>query len=858
MNGMSFAIRSAWREIRNNRSFSLFYCLNLALGLVGFLAVDSFKTSLETKVRSESRILLGADLAVRARRELTPDELDKFKGCLPPGTETTEVVDFYSMAAGPGNRSRLVRIIAFEKAFPFYGDFDLKMEGKVEGDAKENKLIHSRKLAWIYPELQGQLGLGLGEEIKVGETNFRVSDLVLRDSGLQFQPAELAPKVYLGKAFLAETNLLGQGNLAFHNHLLRLPEGTDEREVEAKLQQAMSAPEVRVYSHQRAGHRAGRLLGYLSDFLGLVSLVALFLASLGSGYLFHAFLTKRTMDAAILVSLGATRGKAIRVYLAQLFILGACAALIAIISTFLFLPLVSVAIRGIAPNDLEVFLGAKGILLAFCVATLTGWLIALPSLRKLYRLRPADLFREAAHPGSHGKVRELLFFLPAGLAFWGLTLLQSDSSKLGNLFVVSFLVSSAILYGLAILALKGLGRAFGKSRLSLRLAARSLERNRSSSVTAFLALGMGVLLLTLIPQFQHSLENEIGLNQPESKLPKLFLFNLREDQVDKLVSLLEETGKPLANLTPRIRGKLLRVKGEEYKKVAGSDRDSADPDDQRRNNFRNRGFNLSYRDRLLESEEIIRGRMVRRDYDRETSPIAEISVEQRYAESLGLDLGDRIEIEVGGVPIEAKVVNVRRVRWTSFQPNFFVQMQPGVLDEAPKTFIGTLNDLNASEKQDVQDLLVREFPSISIIDVERTGQAILSIVRQMTWALQVMAGLSVLAGLVILFSVSREKVHRQRWEINLQKVLGARFSNLRNQVRIEFGILGLAASLTGISLSTLVSRIFSEYVFDRVWSFNWVLPVATCLTVAALSILTAEFATRKLLRMKPVDLLRER
>ena len=225
--------------------------------------------------------------------------------------------------------------------------------------------------------------------------------------------------------------------------------------------------------------------------------------------------------------------------------------------------------------------------------------------------------------------------------------------------------------------------------------------------------------------------------------------------------------------------------------------------------------------------------MVRRDYDRETNPIAEISVEQRYAESLGLDLGDRIEIEVGGVPIEAKVVNVRRVRWTSFQPNFFVQMQPGVLDEAPKTFIGTLNDLNASEKQDVQDLLVREFPSISIIDVERTGQAILSIVRQMTWALQVMAGLSVLAGLVILYSVSREKVHRQRWEINLQKVLGARFSNLRNQV-LEFGILGLATSLTGISLSTLVSRIFSN-TYSTGSGASIGSAVATCLSVAALS-----------------------
>jgi putative ABC transport system permease protein len=225
---------------------------------------------------------------------------------------------------------------------------------------------------------------------------------------------------------------------------------------------------------------------------------------------------------------------------------------------------------------------------------------------------------------------------------------------------------------------------------------------------------------------------------------------------------------------------------------------------------------------------------------------------------LDLDLGDQIEIEVGGVPILAEVVNLRRVRWTSFQPNFFVQMQPGVLENAPKTFIGTLNDMTSEEKKEIQDVIVRSFPTLSILDVERTGRTILSIVRQMTWALQVMAGLSILAGLVILFCVSREKAHRQRRELNLQKVLGASFSDLRNQVRVEFGLLGLFASLIGASLSALVSYVFAEIIFDRVWSFHWGLPCAITAIVVALSVLTAEFAAKKVLKMKPAYLLKER
>ena len=118
-----------------------------------------------------------------------------------------------------------------------------------------------------------------------------------------------------------------------------------------------------------------------------------------------------------------------------------------------------------------------------------------------------------------------------------------------------------------------------------------------------------------------------------------------------------------------------------------------------------------------------------------------------------------------------------------------------------------------------------------------------------------MAALSILAGLVILFCVSREKAHRQRWELNLLKVLGASFGDLRNQVRLEFGMLGLAASIAGASLSTFVSYVFAEIIFDRVWSFYWQLPLS--LVVIILSVLTAEIATRKTLKSKPSILLQE-
>ena len=852
---MNFLFRNAWREIKNNRSFSLFYIVNLALGLVGFLTIDSFKSSLDEKVSLESRSLLGADFAIRARRPLTQEEKEKVDNFIPPGTKEVKVIDFYSMAAATSGRSRLVKVVAMEPGFPFYGKFELKLQGKVAKSA--NELLHNRENIWIYPELRNQLEVDLGEMIKIGEAQFRVTDFVMNDAGLQFQPAELAPKVFISKNNLAKTNLLLQGNTAFHNSLYKLPLNSEEEKIIEAIEKGITTPDIRIFSHQKAGHRAGRLLNYLSDFLSLVSLVALFLATLGSGYLFHGFMVNKTTDIAILLSLGATKRTAIFTYVIQLMLLGLFACLPALVCVLLLLPIVSGALQGLMPSSVDVFISTQTIILAFLVAILAGWLLALPSLQKIKRLNPANLFREAARPGSFTDKKWILAIFPAVLAFWGLTLFQSNSWKLGNLFFLCFLVSAIILYAIGGFCLRGVEKLFQRSSLSLRMATRSLGRNRSHSVTGFLALGLGVLLLNLIPQFQNSLKNELGLDNPSGKLPKLFLFDIQEDQVEPLQDLLKKEGHPLDNLTPWVRGKLLKVKGKPYRMSESNEPNLTNSDEQRRNRFRNRGFNLSYRDRLLESEEILRGRMVSLSFDPTSDKPAEISVEQKYAESLGIDLNDKIEIEVGGVPIAAVVVNIRRVRWTSFQPNFFVQMQPGVLEQAPKTFIATLNNLDINEKESMQNLLVEKFPTISILDVERTGEKILSIVEQMTWVLQLMAMLSILAGLVILYSISKEKAREQRWEINLLKILGASFKDLKNQVRIEFALLGFCSSLVGVLLSSLFSFILAEYIFDKVWAFNLILPLLIISVVVALSVITAEWGTRKLLNEKPGSILHE-
>ena len=107
--------------------------------------------------------------------------------------------------------------------------------------------------------------------------------------------------------------------------------------------------------------------------------------------------------------------------------------------------------------------------------------------------------------------------------------------------------------------------------------------------------------------------------------------------------LLRKKGAELGDITPWVRGRIKNIKGMPYEKSYRQEEELTNPDEQRRNAFRNRSFNLSYRNHLLESEELLEGRPFSGIYDSSKDP--QISVEHKYANAIG-KLGDKMRIEV--------------------------------------------------------------------------------------------------------------------------------------------------------------------------------------------------------------------
>ena len=849
-------LRLAIREIRNHPRFSLFFTLNLALGFAGFVALDAFESSVSSALEARSQAFLGADVAVNASRALTDEEREAIDDVAGAGAEVANAVVLFSMA-GNGERARLVELRAIDRAFPLYGEIALD-DGTLGSEAPVRDAFRDAPGAWIDPPLLAQLGVAVGDGVRIGRQTFRVQAVVDRDGGRASSGFSIAPRVYIDLAQLDATGLVATGSRLDFQRLYRLPEGSDAAGAARSMRFLLDDPRTRARSHDEATEDLARSYGAVTRYLGLVALVAIFLAGLGAAHLFRAHLTRRVRDLAILVSLGATRSRAQAIFLVQLCLLGAAAALLAAGLGAALLPVLTGVVADIMPVGFAPRVGLRSVVVVLALATVGSSLACLPLVMRLRRLRASELFAEQAQPSLSASPRDGWWWLPAALAFWALACWRAQSLFVGSAFSGVFAASAVTFALLGLVALGALGTLPPRRNLSWRLALRELSRGRVRAISSFVSLALCALLVSLVPQMRAVLDRD--LETPEgTTLPGLFLFDIQPEQREPLREHVRGEGSELQRLSPMVRARLDRINGEPVRHSPGEPRPpglraNRDAEAELRR-LRSRRYNLTYREALTDSERLVDGRPFSGRFDPTGDALAEMSLEADFAERLGLALGDTLTFDVQGVLVEGTMVNTRQVRWNSLQPNFFVLFQPGVLEDAPSIFLASVPQLAPERLDALQASIQAAFPNVSSIDVTRAVARMLGLIDQLQWALAGSAWLSLAVGWLLVTSLARDAARARRWETNLLKVLGAELPAIRRALDVEFGLLGLSAGMVGAGVSVVAAWGFSTFVVEVPWALEWRSLVLPCLGIPLICVLSARAAARGVLQERPLALL---
>ena len=844
-------LRLAIRELLRSWRFGLFFVFNLSLGLTGFVSLQAFNGSVQNELKKNAKSILSADLAVSARRELTDAEAKLMNEALPAGTKQGRIYEFFAMM-NSAKGSRLVMVKAIDASYPFYGSLLLHSGVRIEaGSAKE---IINNHQAWIYPELQSQVGLQVGDEIQLGKLNLKVADVVDKDETQTFRGASIAPRIYVNVALLPESGLIQLGSTFSQATLFKLPENVDGNLIKDQMYQKLTDAQISVDTPQSAGEDSGRQLGYLSDYLGLVAIVALFMSALGAAYIYRMFLSSRMKEIAILRSLGLQSLQAVGVYVLQASLLGLLATVPTVLLSEIVLPLLTKLLGSFTPFDLQPSVTWETWLLCLMMAVFGSFVISLPFLMKIYDLKAAKLFSEEKFSIGESQVR-LWSYLPGLLMFYGLSVHQSHSWKTGSIFAGAMIVVITILVLMGYVTLKFAGVLKGLNRWYLKFSFLGLSRRAGASLAVFVALGLGALLVNILPQLKNTLQAEFTIEKG-SEIPSLFMFDIQDEQLQGVQDVLTSHQVKTLGVSPLVRARILKVNGQDYERKIEA-QGFKTREEEREARFRNRGMNLSYRDQLSASEEITKGRPMGAAFDPSTQKYADLSVEERFAERMGLKLNDILVFDVQGVEVEGQVVNLRKVKWTSFQPNFFVLVQSGVLNEAPKTFIAAIPMLSEAKRNEVQNALASKFANVSVVDVVRVVNEILKTAEKMSWSLELMAYLALVTGYIVLFSIVRSQIKQRRWEMNMLKILGASHREVAGFILAEFSFLAFVSSFLGAFLSVGVSYGLNRYLFEGGFQFSFIQPLLSVLIITGISLLIAFLASADIVKESALSILRE-
>ncbi len=145
----------------------------------------------------------------------------------------------------------------------------------------------------------------------------------------------------------------------------------------------------------------------------------------------------------------------------------------------------------------------------------------------------------------------------------------------------------------------------------------------------------------------------------------------------------------------------------------------------------------------------------------------------------------------------------------------------GVLEDAPQFLFLTAPVSDAVLSAKLQRELVKRFPGVSVVDIRAVADTIFPMLEKIVLALFVLAGLVLLTACVMLLStVVSSKKSRER-ELNLLRTLGATGSQIRSISVVEYFILSVISSGTGIVISLLLGYLLAVYVFRLEFFVPW-------------------------------------
>ena len=823
--GLSWKLLS--REWRSGELGILLLALVMAVSVV--VGVSSFVSRLQSALLSESARFLAADMVLVSRTPVSDEWVQEAEAL---GLATSLGVGFPSMAVADIDHMALVSIKAVSTGYPLRGD--LRWSREPYGEVIAEGSIPAAGEVWLAPRLFALLDVSVGDPILVGEAELRVTGAVRGEPDATTAVFGFGPRLLMNVMDIPSTGVIQPGSRVEYRLLL----GGDRGAVSSFTEwvEPLLSQGQRVDSVDESQPRIGDTLDRAQGFLLLAGSLAVVLAAAAITLASRRFGERHTQYVAILKSLGAQSREISRLYglsLAALCTIGAilgCVVGWAIQAGFIQL---LGDLLPVAPGSA----GWKPVLIGVVTAVVCMLFFAWPPLRRLGLASPLSVLRADVDIADSQRPQD---YLLGGLSIVVLMWWYSGSAA-ATLAVIAGL---SVVMGLGFLAARGLlsgGRRVGGFAGSIwRVALAGLQRRGRANALQMVIFAMAIMLMLLLSVVRSSLIGQWQAQLPIDT-PNHFLLNLAPEERAILEGFFEEQGVAVEALYPMTRGRVLSVNAEElpeWREVEG------------KGVPRQREANFTWSDSLPEGNLLIDG-----EWWDPGDTRAWISLEEGFAQDVGAGLGDRLVVRIGAAELEAEVRSIRQVDWKSMRPNFYVVFPRQVLEQYPGMYMTSFRLL--PNQKPLLNKLVSVLPTVTVIELDIVIREMRTVIDQVARALELVLGVILAAGALVLISGVRSSLDARLRESALMRALGARSRMVLGTLWIEFLVLGAMAGGLAAAGTEAAAWALQTRVFDMIWTPTpalwWIGPVTGALIVGTLGV----WSCRRVVNTPPVSLLRE-
>ncbi len=818
---LRFALRQLGREWRAGELSVLL--LALVIAIASHTAITHFTGRISAAMAANANDIIGGDLALAGSRPVADSLLER-AGEL--GLRRARTVQFSSVISA-GDEILLVGVKAVDDGYPLKGS--LKIADALYGAARAVQSGPGPGEAWVESRVLRALKLEPGDTFELGESRLTASRILAfePDRGRNFY--SFTPRVLISERDLAATGILQPGSRVWHRYLF------------AGAARAVAQYRAWVAPRLQPGQRVRELgeerpavadaLGKAQQYMGLASLVALLLAAVaiaGSG---RHYSERHYDTSALLRCLGCKQRDIVIIYLAQLLLLALAGGVLGNAAGWLAQAGLLAAIASLLPENIAPAQWAtvrSGMLLAFVV--LIGF--TLPSVLRLKSVSPQRVLRNDLAPLP----------LSAWLVYGGASMLVAAMmwAYTGNLtLTLAMLGGAAAVLAFSAALLGGLFRLLNALLpglpVKIRAGLRNLVRRRREAAAQTIAFGLTIMAMLVVVFIRTELIGAWQRAIPDDA-PNHFVLNIQKHEGDAYRRYLAEHRIAGDRLYPVVRGRLTRLNDKPMVKHVSKEK--------RHDESLRRELNLTWSATLPPDNAIIAGSWWDdggaggdgATGDAGGADEARVSVEAELARQLNINLGDRLTLFTGDQEWQARVGSLRSVQWDNFKPNFYLIFNPGALDHLPATWINTFHlDGNDPASRGKLAGLVRQFPSITLLEVDAIIGQVKTIISQVTLAAEAILGFVLAAGFVVTLAAIKASMNERLREGALLRTLGANRALLRQNQWSEFAGMGLLAGLFGVFGAEVVNAVLYRRVFELDYAPAWwawpIIPLAAALLI---------------------------